>query len=157
MKTLSRLHNLSRRRVLRGMLNGGVVTLGLPILNCFLNDNGTAFASDAAPLPVRFGTWFWGLGMNSQVFVPKTVGADYELPEELSALANVRQHLNVFTGFNALRDSSPNLCHYTGWIISRTGSAPIQSEDKPGETIDVTVSRAVGRNSRFKTVTAAAK
>jgi Protein of unknown function (DUF1552) len=155
-KTLSRLHNLSRRRVLRGMLNGGVVTLGLPILNCFLNDNGTAFASDAAPLPVRFGTWFWGLGMNSQVFVPKTVGADYELPEELSALANVRQHLNLFTGFNALRDSSPNLCHYTGWIISRSGSAPIQSEDKPGETIDVTVARAVGRNSRFQTVTAAA-
>src|SRR5580700_11982356 len=94
--------------------------------------------------------------MNSQVFVPKTVGADYELPEELSALANVRQHLNVFTGFNALRDSSPNLCHYTGWIISRTGSAPIQSEDKPGETIDVTVSRAVGRTTRFQTVTAAA-
>jgi Protein of unknown function (DUF1552) len=155
-KRLSRLQSLSRRRVLRGMLNGGVVTLGLPILNCFLNDNGTAFAATGAPLPVRFGTWFWGLGMNSQVFVPKTVGANFDLLEELSALSGVREHINLFTNFNALRDSSPNLCHYTGWIITRTGSAPIQAEDKPGETIDVTVSRAIGRTTRFPTVTAAA-
>jgi uncharacterized protein DUF1552 len=151
----SRLLDLSRRRVLRGMLNGGVVTLGLPILNCFLNDNGTAWA-DGTPLPLRYGTWFWGLGMNSQVFVPKTVGAGFDLPEELSALQPVRDDINVFTNFNALRDSSPNLCHYTGWIITRTGSAPIQAEDKPGETIDVTVSRAIGRTTRFQTVTAAA-
>ena len=68
MKRSSRLESLSRRRVLRGMLNGGVVTLGLPLLNCFLNTNGTALAATGAPLPVRFGTWFWGLGMNSQVF-----------------------------------------------------------------------------------------
>ena len=44
-KALSRLNELSRRRFLRGMLNGGVVTLSLPLLNCFLNDNGTALAS----------------------------------------------------------------------------------------------------------------
>jgi hypothetical protein len=154
-KQLSRLQSLSRRRVLRGMLNGGVVTLGLPLLNCFLNENGTALAS-GAPLPLRFGTWFWGLGMNSQVFIPKTVGANYDLPEELSALAPVKDHINVYTNFNAFRDSTPNLCHYTGWIILRTGSAPIGAEDRPGETIDVTVSRVIGRTTRFQTVTATA-
>ena len=74
MKYRSHLVDLSRRRALRGMLNGGVVTLGLPLLNCFLNDSGTAMAS-GAPLPLRFGTWFWGLGMDSTVFVPTTVGA----------------------------------------------------------------------------------
>jgi len=154
-KQFSRLQSLSRRRVLRGMLNGGVVTLGLPLLNCFLNDNGTALAS-GAPLPLRFGTWFWGLGMNSQVFIPKTVGANFDLPEELAALATVREHINVYTNFNAFRDSAPNLCHYSGWIILRTGAAPIGAEDRPGETIDVTVSRVVGRTTRFQTVTATA-
>jgi hypothetical protein len=137
------------------MLNGGVVTLSLPLLNCFLNENGSAFAS-GAPLPLRFGTWSWGLGMNSKIFIPTKVGADYDLPEELSALSAVRQHVNVYTNFNAMRDSSPNLCHYTGWIIMRSGSAPIGSEDRPGETIDVTVSRVLGRSSRFQTVTATA-
>jgi hypothetical protein len=155
MKHRSRLVDLSRRRALRGMLNGGVVTLGLPLLNCFLNDSGTAMAS-GAPLPLRFGTWFWGLGMNSTVFVPKTVGADYDLPEELAALAPVRQHINLYTNFNAFRDSAANFCHYTGWIILRTGSAPIGPEDRPGETIDVTIARAIGRSTRFQTVTATA-
>ena len=155
MKHHSRLASLSRRRVLRGMLNGGAVTLGLPLLNCFLNDSGTALAS-GAPLPLRFGTWFWGLGMNSSVFVPKTVGANYDLPEELSALEPVRQHINLYTNFNAFRDSAPNLCHYSGWIILRTGSTPIGPEDRPGETIDVTIARAISRTTRFQTVNATA-
>jgi hypothetical protein len=86
------------------------------------------------------------------VFVPKTTGAGYELPEELLPLAGVRQHVNVYTNFNAFRDSAPNLCHYTGWIVCRSGIAPIASEDKPGETIDVTISRTIGRTSRFPTV-----
>ena len=155
MRHHSRLASLSRRRVLQGMLNGGVVTLGLPLLNCFLNSSGTALAS-GAPLPLRFGTWFWGLGMDASVFVPKSVGANYELPEELAALAGVRQHLNLYTNFNAFRDSAPNFCHYSGWIILRTGSAPIGPEDRPGETIDVTIARAIGRSTRFQTVTATA-
>ena len=39
------MSKLSRRRFLKGTLNGGVVTVTLPFLNCFLNDNGTALAS----------------------------------------------------------------------------------------------------------------
>ena len=64
------MNGLNRRRVLRGMLNGTAVTVALPLLNCFLNGNGTALAS-GKPMPVRFGTWFWGLGMAQKVFIPK--------------------------------------------------------------------------------------
>jgi hypothetical protein len=142
---------LSRRRVLKGMLNGAAVTVGLPLLDCLLCDSGQALAS-GAPLPLRFVTWFWGLGGNSSVFVPKKTGAGYDLPEELLPLERVRQHVNVYTNFNAFRDSAPNLCHYTGWIICRSGIAPIAGEDKPGETIDVTIARTIGRTSRFPTV-----
>src|SRR5262249_49321987 len=38
----------------------------------------------------------------------------------------------------------------------RTGSAPIGPEDRPGETIDVTIARAIGRSTRFQTLTATA-
>jgi hypothetical protein len=155
MKHRHRLADLGRRRALKGLVNGGVVTLGLPLLNCFLNENGTAYAS-GAPLPVRFGTWFWGLGMDSTVFVPKATGAGYGLPEELAALEPVKQHVNLYTNFNAFRDSAPNFCHYSGWIILRTGSAPTSGEDRPGETIDVTIARAIGRSTRFQTLTATA-
>ncbi len=67
------MKNLTRRRVLRGMFNGTAVAVGLPLLNCFLNNNGTALAS-GAPLPQRFGTWSWGLGMSKSIFVPKKTG-----------------------------------------------------------------------------------
>jgi uncharacterized protein DUF1552 len=147
----AKLARLSRRRVLKGMLNGAAVTVGLPLLDCLLCDSGKALAS-GAPLPQRFVTWFWGLGGNSSVFIPKKTGAGYDLPEELLPLERVRQHINVYTNFNAFRDSAPNLCHYTGWIVCRSGIAPIAGDDKPGETIDVTIARTIGRTSRFPTV-----
>ena len=60
--------NLKRRSLLRGMLGGGAVSVALPFLDCFLNTNGTALAS-GAPLPVRFGTWYWGLGLTPNAAV----------------------------------------------------------------------------------------
>ncbi len=155
MKGLRLLKELSRRRVLRGMLEGGAVAVALPLLDCFLNDNGTALAS-GEPMPVRFGTWFWGLGMDEKVFVPKTLGRNYDLPPELEALAPVRDQVNLYTHFNAYKDTSPNLCHYTGWVILRSGIAPVNGGDLPGETIDVTIARKIGRTTRFQTLTATA-
>ncbi len=147
--------SISRRKILRGMLNGTAVTVGLPLLNCFLNDNGIALAS-GAPLPLRFGTWGWGLGMTSAVFVPKKTGADFDLPEEIAALAPVRSHINLISNASAFRDGHQNLCHYTGWVISRTGAAPTGGGDIPGETIDVTIANRIGGGTRFRSLTATA-
>ena len=147
------MNELNRRRVLRGMLNGGAVTVALPLLNCFLNGNGTALAA-GGPMPVRFGTWGWGLGMAKSIFVPKKTGPNFDLPEEIESLARVRDHINLFTNVTAFRDTYENLCHYTGWIISRTGAAPKDSNDIPGETIDVTIANQIGRTTRFKSLTA---
>ena len=88
------MRKLSRRRFLKGALDGGVVTIALPLLDIFLNDNGTAFA-DGMPIPTRFGTWSWGLGMSKSIFVPKKTGPDFDLPEEIAALASVKKHINI--------------------------------------------------------------
>lgn len=146
---------LTRRRVLRGMVNGTAVTIGLPLLNCFLNNNGTALAS-GAKLPVRFGTWAWGLGMTKAIFVPKKTGPDFDLPEEIASLVNVREHINLLTNSTYFRDSYQNLCHFTGWVVSRTGAAPKSSGFIPGETIDVTIANQIGNATRFKSLTATA-
>ena len=149
------MKGLTRRRVLRGMLDGAAVSVALPLLNCFLNDNGSAFA-DGTPLPVRFGTWAWGLGMNKDIFVPKKLGANFDLPEEIAALAPIRDHINLYTNFNGFRDAAPNLCHKTGWVIARAGMAPMNQTDLPGETIDVTIAKKIGSTTRFQTLTATA-
>ncbi len=61
---MNSIAKLSRRRVLRGMMGGAAVTVGLPFLDCFLDSNGTALAPTGTPLPVCFGTWFYGCGLN---------------------------------------------------------------------------------------------
>jgi hypothetical protein len=149
------MSKLNRRTVLRGIVGGAAVNVALPLLNCMLNTNGTALA-DGKPMPVRFGTWGWGLGMNSNVFVPKKYGADFDLPEEISALEPIKKHINLITNTQAFRDNYQNLCHYTGWVIARTGSAPKDTKDIPGETIDVTIANQIGGGTRFKSLTATA-
>jgi hypothetical protein len=149
------MSSLSRRRFLKGTLNGSAVTIALPFLNCFLNENGTALAS-GAPLPMRFGTWSWGLGMSEAIFVPKKTGANFDLPPEIAPLAPVQKHINLFTNFNVFKDAAPNLCHHSGWVILRSGIAPMTSENRPGETIDVTVARKIGNETRFRSLSATA-
>ena len=149
------MSKLSRRRVLRGMLNGSAVTIALPLLDCFLNENGTALAS-GTPIPQRFGTWSWGLGMSEAIFVPKKTGPNFDLPPEIAALAPVQQHLNLFTNFHVFKDAAPNLCHHSGWVILRSGIAPFTAENRPGETIDVTIARKIGNATRFRSLSATA-
>jgi hypothetical protein len=149
------MSKLSRRRFLKGTLNGSAVTVALPFLNCFLNENGTALAS-GVPLPLRFGTWSWGLGMSEAIFVPAKTGTNFDLPPEIESLARVQKHINLFTNFDVFRDAAPNLCHHSGWVILRSGIAPQSRENRPGETIDVTVARKIGNETRFRSLSATA-
>ena len=68
---MSAIKKLSRRQVMRGMLGGAAVTVGLPLLECFLNENGTAYAATGKALTPCFGTWFFGLGLT-----PEALGAE---------------------------------------------------------------------------------
>jgi Protein of unknown function (DUF1552) len=142
---------ISRRTVLRGMLGGAAVSVGLPLLDCFLNGNGTALAQ-GSPLPVRFGTWFWGCGMNPDRWVPTKEGADYDLSPELEALVPVREHVSVLSGFNTVLDGRPNLPHWTGVMATLTGSVPEVEPEVPAPTLDVLISGRIGMTTRFRSL-----
>ena len=146
----------SRRRVLRGLLNGSMVAVSLPFLDCFLNNNGTALAATSSPLPTRFGTWFWGLGMNKRAFIPQKVGADFDLPEEIASLKDIKQYINLFTNFNIPTDSNPNLCHHSGWVALRCGATPTGRMDLPNESLDLPIASEIGNGSRFRMLNFAA-
>ena len=147
---------LSRRSVLRGFVGASAVSVPLPLLNCFLSDSGAALAATGQALPVRFGTWFWGLGMNRRVFVPKKIGADFDFPEEISVLEPLRRHLNLFTGFSVPIDGNPNLCHYSGWVALRCGATPKSRSDLPGESLDNPIAEAIGGRTPFRMINVAA-
>lgn len=145
------MNKLDRRTALRGMMYGGAITVGLPFLECFLNESGTALAS-GMPLPARFGTWFWGLGTQKQISQPTKFGPDYDLRGQLVPLKAVKQHINVFSNFVTPTDGRPNFVHHTGAGILRCGQAPTDIQSLPSESIDVTISDAIGGASRFNSL-----
>jgi hypothetical protein len=145
---------LNRRTVLRGMLGGSALTVAVPFLDCFLDVNGTALAATGSRLPVRFGTWNWGCGMNPQRWVPAKIGANYEVSAELKAIDPVKNQVNIFSGFRAILDGQPNLPHISGMTALRSGIASKGTYDVP--TMDVLIGDAIGTDTRFRSLEMAA-
>jgi hypothetical protein len=143
-----------RRSVLKGMLGGAAVSVGLPVLDMFLDGNGVAFA-DGAKLPVRFGTYFWGLGLTDTPtggtrWVPKGVGPGYEITPELQCLERVKDKVSVFSGFRAIPDGRANLVHWSGHASILSGIAPAASTRFDGPSFDTRIADAIGGSTRFK-------
>ena len=83
--------------------------LALPVLEGMLNNSGTAFAQ-GAPLPKRFGVFFWGNGVRLDRWVPAATGPNYALSAELAPLAPVRDYINVVSNFK-VRAAGPRGHH----------------------------------------------
>jgi len=141
-----------RRTALRGMLGGGAVSVALPFLDCFLNTNGTALAATGAPLPLRFGTWFWGCGLTPGRWIPQKTGAAYDMPPELKPLEAFKDRLSIFSGFKANTDGKGAVPHYTGSMAIMTGAAPKGQGMVEAATFDTMVADTIGGQSRFRSL-----
>jgi len=146
--------HFTRRSVLRGMFGSAATYVALPALDVFLDANGEAWA-DGAPLPVRFGTYFWGLGLTDTPtggtrWVPKTIGFGYEATPELESFADLRQKVSVFSGVRVIGDGKPNIVHWSGQAGVLAGAAPGQNGAMVGATFDTKIADAIGATSRFK-------
>ena len=148
------LSNLSRRRVLSGMLGGSAVTVGLPLLDCFLDTNGTAMAATGARLPVCFGTWFYGCGLNPGRWEPKTTGPGYEFGVELQPLNRFRHKINVYSRMSAMLDGRPPGAHYVVPPVILQGMAPptLERPMSPGPSFDTAIADVIGPRTRFRSL-----
>lgn len=145
----------TRRRLLRGMMQGSAVAVALPLLDLFLDGNGQALAS-GAPIPTRFGTWFWGCGVNTARFFPSKVGKDYDLKDELKPIAPYKDKVSVFSNFNCILDGKPNLVHWSGAMATLTGSAPdsggVAGGASKAPTVDCLIAEHIGKGTRFRSL-----
>ena len=152
------MRRFNRRTLLRGTLAGSAVTMGLPLLDCFLNENATALAQ-GAPLPLRFGAWMWGCGMNPGRWTPATEGMGFELPIELQALdrelssgGKLRDHVSVLSGFDVKLDGRPNFPHTAGLMGTLTGDLPVEDYTVPAPTLDTIIAAEIGGFTRFRSL-----
>jgi hypothetical protein len=145
---------LTRRTVLKGLLGGSVVTLGLPVLDRFCNVNGTAFA-DAKDdgFPRRFGLFFWGNGMLPKRWTPQGDGKTWTPSDELAPLAKLVSHISIVTGTklgvpNEVPHSSGAAGVLSGRPLVQTGS----NHTFAGPSLDQIVAAVIGQDTRFKSL-----
>jgi hypothetical protein len=161
MKELRMLHSsLKRRAFLRGLAFGVPVAVGLPVLEKFLNGNGTAFA-DGEALPRRFGIFFWGngRGIDASRWNPAATGTTWEVSPQLEPLAAYKQYLNVVSGTKVKLSNSPQ-GHHRGSVAILSGrdfitqpanGAPYRSTFA-GPSIDQTIAAVTGAMTPFKSL-----
>lgn len=150
---------LSRRRVLRGMLGGGAVTVALPFLDCFLDDNGTALA-DGTQLPPCFGIWYQALGFTPGRWEPEKVGSGYEMRPDLKVLTPFKDRINVYSGLRCFLDGHTLNPHVSGVQAILHGGIPIGGTasdmgfgiGNKEPTLDQLVADVAGTRTRFRSL-----
>lgn len=144
---------LPRRTLLRGLLGGAAVSVGLPMLEVFLNNNGDALAS-GNPLPKRFGIFFWGNGVLETDWAPDKTGPTWEPSALLAPLAPLRSEISIVSGMKVYTGNT--IPHGSGPSGLFSG-APLLSEDVDSFTapsIDQIIASAIGGSTRFRSIEA---
>jgi len=143
----------NRRSVLRGMVNGTAIGVSLPLLDMFLNGNADALAT-GAPLPTRFASFFWGLGLTPTRWEPKTAGKGYATPPQLAFLeGKMKDRATVFEGFTVKLNGRPSHPHWTGMAAIMTGQCPNRVNQFDGlASFDTLISDVNGKGTRFRSV-----
>lgn len=147
-----------RRTILRGALGGTTVGLGLPVLDRFLNSNGTALAATGQALPVVFGTWLQSMGFNPGRWVPAKAGASFENNIELKAFDAYRDKMNVFSGMRYYLDGRPHVTHVSGCQIASTGGLYAagqgvnNSSGESGPSVDAVIADRISPRTRFRSL-----
>ena len=144
---------LDRRTVLKGVLaTGATVSIPLPLMEIMLNDNGTAYAQTATPVPPLFVLWFFGNGSLPGVWKPANTGtgSNWALSSQLEVLAGVKSYLTVISGLtNKLVVGGAE--HPTG-SAGATTAAPLNGNAVTAASIDQVVANLISTGAPFKSI-----
>jgi hypothetical protein len=144
---------MNRRTALRGILStGATVSIGLPLLDAMLNENGSALAQSNSPLSPLYVTWFFGNGTLPGLWKPSQTGAGsaWELSHQLEPLAAVKSHLTVISGLegSVVSSGSP---HPSGSSAATIG-APLLGTSVRARSIDQVIADQIAGDSAFRSL-----
>ncbi len=145
---------LSRRTLLRGLLGGAVVAIGLPPLERFLNANGTAYAAGGDDgFPRRFGLFFWGNGNLPVRWTPTGTGATWQLSDQLAPLAAVKNKVTVVSGTKlGVPNSQPHGAGAAGVLSGIPLVLTGNNATFGGPSIDQIIANVIGTDTRFRSL-----
>jgi hypothetical protein len=137
---ISKKH-LSRRTLLKGV----GASVALPLLEAMV-PAGTALAQTAAQRTQRFGIVYVPHGAIMDVWMPKKVGKDFELPVILKPLADLRPHFNVISGLYSEGANAHSACP---GFFSASAHAPRGNVIKLNTSIDQVIAQKIGQGTTF--------
>ena len=107
---------LDRRTMLRGMLAGAGVAVGLPALEAMYATDREAYA---APGALRFLVWFFGNGVLPYEWDPTMTGPGWTSPQTapLDLDPAVKEYVSILTGFNNKIPNDMKITHHEGMTI----------------------------------------
>jgi len=141
----------NRRSLMRGLLGGAGIAVGIPALDIFLDGNGKAWA-DGAKLSTRLGTYFWGCGLTPGRWVPKATGSNYDVTPQMQPLGALVKKTSVFSNFKVELDGRPPIQHWTGQASVMTGIAASRVNAFDRVSFDVQAADAIGGGVRFRSL-----
>ncbi len=144
---------LSRRTVLRGLLGGAAVSVGLPWLEIFGPQARSAFAAPAEGFPKRFALFFWGNGMLPERWIPGSTGEAWPITEQLEPLRDVWNDVSVVTGLRVMTGNV--IPHGSGPGGFLSGAPLLVNGDQhtfAAPSIDQVIANAIGNDTRFRSI-----
>ena len=142
---------IPRRHFLKGL--GAAVAL--PVLDAMVPTRALASVVDKTKSPVRMGFIFIPNGAHMQDWTPRTVGADFDLPNTLKPFAPVKSDIMVLSGLthDKGRTNGDGAGHHArSATVFLTGSQALKSEGaeiRAGTSADQYAAKYAGKETRF--------
>lgn len=127
----------------RTFLRGTGATLALPFLDAMVP--ALANAATAAQ-PMRIGYIYLPTGRHMDEWLPKTVGADYDMPPTLAPLAKFRDQFLILTGLDIVNGKGTHARPAAAYL---TGLAPSKKDNSVGVSIDQIIARHIGEQTQL--------
>lgn len=144
---------ITRRTLLKGILGGAVVGLGLPPLEIFMNSHGTAYGAEGGGVsgfPRRFGLFWWGNGVLPDRWTPLSDGKDWEPSVLLQPLRGLRDRITVITGTElGVPNSRPHGAGEAGFLTGSELLDPYGDNTFPSASLDQVIAQAIGGTTNY--------
>jgi hypothetical protein len=139
--------HLSRRTLLRGL----GTTVALPLLDAMI-PAATAWAQTAAKPQPRLGFVFFPHGAVMDRWVPKTAGADFEVPAILAPAAKFKDRMTIVSGLRnkPAESSDPHGIIAGTWL--RCVAPNDNSDPNKGITADQIAAQYIGKDTTFPSI-----
>ena len=145
------MSRFTRRQMLRGLVGGSAVAVGLPWLETL---SRPAYAAEGL-FPKRFGMFLWGNGNLPQFWNPAGEGVGFPLSPQLAPLAGLESYLTCISGMSV---NVPNVIpHFSGSAGFLGGGPTMGGLDNDnwtmvGPSIDQAIAQEIGNDTIYRSL-----